>query len=315
MKKVLLIVTLILIVSTTAWHVSYYWIPTLSNYGEQKKYAQKLYGKASETGQIAIFMPNVTAGKIVYNLFYKPATKKALKANLFMLKKYPEKAIDDIDILEWTGDLYYKLERYDEALEIYKKQLDVFKRKYFNKQYYLEKEGLTPLQAKTEEYRYVVKIHRSIAACYNATKQYNKGLKEYEKILQMLPETKNLDKWDRGNIFKDTFITIGKMYKVIFKDYQKAIQAYERMKTELSNSLFFESQADIYIGDTYLAMGDVEKAKEIYKTVVDKYKYPGSTANYDVAERRLKDLREGNTIVATDGVIYEIKDGRVNVRY
>jgi len=314
MKKVLSIFALILIGCMAVWHVVYYWIPTFPTYSEQKKYAKELYGKTDETGQIAIFMPTATAGKIVYYLFYRPATKKTLKANLLMLEKYPGDAKEDIDILGWTGDSYYRLQKYNNALEMYKRQLEVFKKKYFNKINYPEKEGLTPLQAKTEEYRYIVNVHRTIAACYNATKQYEKGLNEYEKILQLLPETKDLEKWDRESIFKDTFVSMGKLYKVILKDYQNALQIYERVKTEFSDSVFFISQADIYIGDVYLAMGDVKKAKEIYKAVVDKYKYPGSTANYDVAEGRLRDLQEGNLIVATDGLNYEIKDGKVIAR-
>ena len=48
--------------------------------------------------------------------------------------------------------------------------------------------------------------------------------------------------------------------------------------------------------------------------MVDKYNYPKSTANYDVAERRLKDLKEGSPIIATDGIYYEIKDNKVITR-
>ena len=85
------------------------------------------------------------------------------------------------------------------------------------------------------------------------------------------------------------------------------------MEQELNDDIS-SSSAEIFIGDTYLAMGNVEKAKETYQMVVDKYK-PNKLGLFNFAERRLKDLRDGTPIVATDGVVYEIKDNKVNVRY
>jgi hypothetical protein len=63
-----------------------------------------------------------------------------------------------------------------------------------------------------------------------------------------------------------------------------------------------------------LAKGEIEKAKKIYKEVIETYKNkpPGHKGTYDTAERRLEDIEKGK-VVATDGVVYTIKNGEVKV--
>jgi len=311
MKKAFIIIVAIIILAIVSWQIASSWIPRFPTYEQQKQYTKGLTKKADEFEQVAASMPAKWAMYFVKDIFYIPAIKKALNANLYMLKKYPQRGLTDVDILGDLGYEYRALEKYNKAIEMHQRQLEVFKNKYLNKEY-PEKEGLTQLQAKTEEYKYVASVHRKIAACYNAIKQYDKGLREYERVLELLPETKNLDKFERDRIFRDTFVTIGKMHKVIFKNYQRAIEIYKRMKEEFPSAIA-TSEADIFIGDTYLAMGDVKKAKEEYQNVIDTYK-PAELGLFNFAENRLRDLREGNPIVATDDVYYEIKDNKVITR-
>jgi len=314
MKKVIIaIIALVVITSFAFWEIRQSWIPDLGSYEAQKKYSGTLYNQAYETGTAGFFMPTRAASGMVLHLFTIPALKKSLNAHLYLFKKYPQIANDDIDVLGRAGDLYGTLEKFDKSLSMYQKQLEVFEKKYFRSLTYPEREGLTDLQAKTEEYKYIIKIHQSIAGAYNSLKQYEKGLEEYKKILQFLPETRDLDKYVRQDIFRDIFVSVGKMYKVIFKEYQLAIKNYDELKTTFPTPMH-ESIADVYIGDTYLAMGDIGKAKEIYQKVVDKYKYPNSTGDYSTAELRIKGLKEGKPIIATDGVYYEIKDNKVITR-
>lgn len=313
-KAIISIIAIIVIASFALWQIRQSWVPDLHSYEAQKKYAGTLYSTAYESGAAGFFMPTRFASGVVLHMFTIPAFKKSLNAQLYLFKKYPKIANDDIDVLGRTGDLYRTLEKYDKALPMYERQLEVFKRKYFKNLTYPEREGLTDLQAKTEEYKYLIKIRQSIAACYNGMKQYQKGLSEYKSILQMLPETSDLDKYVRQDMFRDIFVTISKIYKAIFKEYDLAIENYEEFKKTFPTPMH-ESMADVYIGDTYLAMGDVNKAKEIYQEVVNKYKYPNSTGDYSIAQRRLKELQEDGPIIATDGLYYEIKDGKVITRF
>jgi len=312
-KAIIAIVALIVIASFALWQIKQSWIPDLGSYEAQKKYAGTLYSQAYETGMAGFYMPTKAASGMVLYLFTIPTFKKSLNAHLYLFKKYPKIANEDIDVLGRTGDLYESLEKVDKSLSMYQKQLEVFKRNYFKNLTYPEREGLTELQAKTEEYKYIIKIHRSIAGAYNAMKQYDKGMAEYRKILQFLPDTKDLDKYVRQDMFRDIYVSIGKVYKIIFKDYESAIKSYEELKSEFPTPMH-ESIADVYIGDTYLAMGDIGRAKDTYQKVVDKYKHPNSTGDYSTAEQRIKYLNEGKLIIATDGVNYEIKDNKVITR-
>lgn len=311
-KAIITIIALIVIASFALWQIKQSWIPDLGSYEAQKKYAGVLYSQAYETGMAGFYMPTKFASGLVLHMFTAPAFKKSLNAHLYLFKKYPQIANNDIDVLGRTGDLYESLEKFDKSLSMYQKQLEVFKRNYFKNLTYPEREGLTELQAKTEEYKYIIKIHRSIAGAYNAMKQYDKGLEKYEEIVRMLPELDMLDKWQKQAIFRDVFVSVGKLYKVAYKDYNKAIDMYKVMKDKLVDDVS-RSEADIFIGDVYLAEGDVNKAIEMYQSVVNEYK-PQSRGLFNFAENRLRDLREGKLIIATDGVNYEIKDNKVITR-
>ena len=310
-KWTLIVVFASVIAAVVYYQISLSWVPTLSSYEDQKKYAGSLYSKSNEIGGVASFMPSTPAVMMIKVFFHNPAREKALQAHLFILRKHPQKASEDVDILERTGGLYRELRRFDKALNMHKSQLRVFEAKYFGKDY-SEKEGLTLLQTKKEEYKYVVNVHYAIAACYNGMKDYQQSVQEYEKIIRLLGQTEDLDQWTREDIFMQTFLTLGKLHKVVFKDYEKAIQIYRMLEERLPYD-YVISQAEVYIGDTYLAMNNIEQAKKIYWETAQKYKSPGSRGDYSLAETRLRDLENGQ-IVGTDGIVYDIKDGRVTMR-
>lgn len=287
-------------------------MPKYATYKEQKDHAKSLFNKAQEQEDIIFFAP--TFGKAVSALFSKNAWKESLRANLYLTKVYSKEALEDIDVLGRIGDSYFYLKKFNEARGWYERELEVFNSRYFRNKTYREREGLTDKQALTEELRYFVNIQESIASCYTAVGEYKRGIEAHEKTLLLLPDAKEVTIYARENIFRDVYIKIAKIYKIVIKDYKKALEIYEKMKKEFPDPIS-SSLADIYIGDTYLAMGNIEKAKEVYRAAVNKYKYPGSTANYDTAERRLRDLESGVSIVATDKVVYEVKNGKVTMKY
>ena len=86
------------------------------------------------------------------------------------------------------------------------------------------------------------------------------------------------------------------------------------MKTKIDTPISM-SEADTLIGDTYLAKGEINKAKEIYKKVVAEYgnKPSGWRGHVSVAKKQLQQLDNGEKIIGMDSVVYEIKDGKVEV--
>lgn len=312
MKKILVILAVVLVVAVLALHIKDNWIPKFPTYEKQKAYAQKLYIDAGHVRELAFYAPTLWASRFIRIIFLSRAWHKSLNANLYLLKAYPKQAEEDIDVLRRIADSYYSLKKYNEARAWYEKLLVFFKGKYFKNPSYWEKEGLTEKQALTEELRYLVGVQESIAACYSGVGEYQKCIEAHEKTLELLPEAEGIDEWDRAGIFTGTFEKVGRMYKVIFKDYKKAFDIYERMKEQFSSNIS-TSSADIYIGDTYLAMGDVITAKKIYQDVIDTYK-PKKSGVYNFAEERLRNLDKGEPIISTDGVMYEIKNGKVIVK-
>lgn len=309
MKKIAIVFSAI-IVLIIGLNMALSYVPKYGTYNEQKDYAKSLFNKAQEREDIIFFAP--TFGEAINASFSKSAWKKSLRANLYLTKAYPKEALEDIDVLGRIGDSYFYLKKFNDAKGWYEKELEVFKKKYFKNKAYWERDGLTDKQALTEELRYLVNIQDSIASCCTAVGEYKKGIEMYEATLGLMQDAVNIDEYQRENIFKQTFIKMGKVYKVALKDYKKAFEIYDRMMKAFPKPMY-TCEAEIYIGDTYLAMGNIEKAKEIYQSVLDKYK--GTSVNYGEASKRLKALKEGASFVSLDRMVYEVKDGKVKMKY
>jgi len=309
MKKIAIVCSII-VVLTVGLNMALSYMPKYSTYKEQKEYAKSLFNKAQEREDVMFFAP--TFGEAINASFSKNAWKKSSRANLYLTKAYPKEALEDIDVLGRIGDSYFYLKKFNEARGWYEKELEAFNNKYFKNKTYWERDGLTDKQALNEELRYLVNIQESIASCYTAAGEYKKGIEMHEATLGLMQDNKDIDEFEREKIFRRIFVKIGKLYKTVLKDYAKAFKAYEQMKKEFPKP-FYVCEAEIYIGDTYLAMGNIEKAKEVYQAVLDKYK--GSSVNYGEAAKRLKALKEGISFVSLDRMVYEVKNGKVVVKY
>jgi len=315
-KKSILIIVICVIAVGIFVRAMLLHIPDLKDYNAQKVYAQKVENEASQASQWIFFSPNLFIGELLKHTVGVNSWQKSLEASEYLLKKYPEQANDDVDVFGWLGDSYDALKKPEKAREAYQKQLEIFKRKYYKKQYF-ERRKLSDEQALIEEVRYVIRAHFNIARTYNTQKKWKEALAEYDKTITYIDDLKDIRPILIYDIFQSPFKSRGKILKCVYKDYDGAVKNYELMKAKIPDSMA-ASTADIFIGDTYLAKGDIEKAKEIYKQVVDEYKnrpIPHERGNYDVAEGRLRELEQGKKIIAADGVSYEIKDGKVEVRY
>ncbi len=236
--------------------------------------------------------------------------KKSLEAHIALKETYPEEFNNDVDSLKRLADSYFYLKDYNNALPAYEKELETFQRKYFNKEY-KEKEKLSPERAQIEEYKYMVRVYGDIASCYTWRKEYDKTIASLEKSINLMDDLKYLNMREKYDIFGDTFIGLGAIYKFPLKNYDKAMEIYGRM-IEAFPFAFAISGAEILIGDTYLAKGDIEKAKKIYTDVIKKYKYSKDKGVYNFAEEQLRDIEKGE-VRTTDGFSYKIKDGKVTV--
>ena len=311
-NKIVIIVVLILVLSVVLFKIKYFYVPDLGDYKSQKAYTQKVFLHAKKTSEGIFFAPNIVVGEFLKRTVGENSWDKSAITLQNLLKKYPEQAVTDVDVYGWFGDTYDALKNYDKAREYYQTQLDEFKKQYYKKDY-SERAHLSDTQPRIEEVRYIVRAHFNIAKSYNAQKQYDKAIEEYDESITYIDDLDGVRETITTDIFLYPFRSKGKILKVIKKDYDGAIENYLEMKEKLRSGVGM-SLADIFIGDTYLAKGDIEKAKEVYREVIETYKNkpPGYKGTYDTAERRLEDIEKGK-VVATDGVLYTIKDGKVTV--
>ena len=285
MKTIKFIIRLVIIVAVSFWAISsvayIFWsrTPKFSTYEEQKNFG---YGKH----------PEIMANDLAVILFHPWYWNSKLKSHLATAKHYSEEANSDIDVLRWTARCYWELDYTKKALEYYKRELDVFNKKYFKKEY-PEKTKLKPgeeWRVERAEYLRIFKIHSNIASCYWRLGQPEKAIEEYQYIIShysnMPTQNSSLDRFD---VIGKAYEKLGFIYKNL-KEYDRSIEYFNKIINEFPRPSI-QAWETLNIGDVYLAKGDKKKAKEIFKEIIEKYKdaEPGFAR---MAENRLKKLQE-----------------------
>ena len=136
-KKIIVALT-VLGVIIAAWllaKAAYLRIPNLNDFKTQKAYAKKAHNQADERSAAIFFSPNVIVGEFLKWSIGANSWEKSVNAQLYLINKYPDRVKDDVDVYGWLGDSYNKLKQPEEARGAYEKQLSIFKRLYFKKQY------------------------------------------------------------------------------------------------------------------------------------------------------------------------------------
>ncbi|MCD6507531.1 tetratricopeptide repeat protein [Candidatus Poribacteria bacterium] len=141
------------------------------------------------------------------------------------------------------------------------------------------------------------------ASCFQEEQDYDRAIAEFQKLLDKYPQSDQAD---------NAQFEIGNSYR-LKGDYKAAIKAYEKVnsKSELAD------RAKLLIGDCYLALNEVKKAREIYRSLVRKYPYLNNDEarearrNLDLMARIVKlesEVREG-VESHRDNALFEI--GRI----
>jgi len=278
--KILKLLIIFFIIASIFFGISVYWriirIPIYDSYENQKAYAHKRY----------MHIYNTPTARI------KIAWDWVLDAFDIVYKKFPDKAYDDIDTLGWTGDAYFFSNRYDDALKYYTKELDVFKATKLAPDYTKLGYNTQRIQNITSlNYKWLFKIYNLVSNCYYGKSEYDKSEATLREFINLADEpTKSLEIWQRYNLIGEAWKGIAGIYKRK-KEYNKAIEIYDNLEKEFP-------KVSIQVGlqeakaRTYIQMGDVKKAKQIYEELINKY---GKNSVYAInAMNALKQLQHEN---------------------
>lgn len=255
-------------------------IPKLSSLEQQKEYvAQK---EKEIFRDIDIFKLLFAGGGWRY--------RAVLTLNQKIFEYFPKEANNDVDALfhladcyAWLGSKVYSLK----AISLYRESIDIFVRKHLNEKAPLNAE---PVLFETRKYEFLISRHNQIAQIYKHLNLYDNVLDEYKKVIGAYYD--NIKKFSiatQYHLIGGIYEKIGYVYLQHYKNYNEAIRYFKEAMNLFPEPLAM-SINKTNIGDCYLAMGDEEKAKETYQSVIKEYKWK-KFVDISAAEYALKNLK------------------------
>ncbi len=143
-------------------------------------------------------------------------------------------------------ELLFKKERFDEAIESYKKILEDFP------------------EIKNEfGYHMAPYISLRIAECYEKMKKFDQALKAYLQAIEKYPASRIMITEDYIGSMALAYINIGRIYDIQYKDYDNALQYYLKILEKYPNDNFVTSLG--VIRGTYFDKA-LSNIKKIYST-------------------------------------------------
>lgn len=313
-QKSFVIIVLVVVLGIIFFKIQFSRIPDMGSFAAQKEYAENIFDRAQKLSWGIILGFDVVIPELFKRALGENTWERSVAAHEYILQKYPVKGGMDVDVLRRLGHSYFPLGDYERSRKFYRENGEAFKARYYKKDY-PERAHLSDTRALIEEVNYLVSNHMNIARTYKAQEQYNEAIKEYDKAIGYIGDLEGVRETVVGRIFMRPFEGKAKIYKFIKEDYERGIETYLEMKEKLKGDPIATSQADIFIADAYLAQGDIEKAKLMYKSTYRKYKDkpPVDRGMFYQGKSRIEDIEKGQ-VVSTEGVVYIIEDGEVTVR-
>lgn len=229
------------VILTILYYLTAY-APTFGTYDKQYEYAK---GEYTDAMTIPYILPGAAKWKWI-------RTFKAVKK---LEKLYPEKAHKDPAILGALERSCYMLGRYEESLNYLNDGARLFMKEYF------VKDG-------NKDYAGAIFFYNSRARCYLGLHQYDKAIAEYQKIIDNysnIPETTT----KKYSLLGDTYRDIIKIYEKLHQ-HNKAIEWCEKWEKNLKDPLQLTFARD-YRAKIHLELGQIDKAKELYESIIFLY--------------------------------------------
>lgn len=230
------------VIFTILYHLTTF-APTFNTYEKQYEYTKREYTDAMT---IVYIFPGSAQWKWL----------KTWRAVRKLEKLYPNKAHQDPAVLGALERSSYMLGRYKESLKYLDEGSKLFMEKYFIK------DG-------KKDYGGAIFFYNSKARCYLGLYEYGKAMGEYQKIIDNYSNIQDKTV-DISQLLGDAYMNIVKIY-VKLKQYDKAIEWCEKWGKNLKDSLQIAFARE-YCARVYLELDQIDKAKDMYKSIINLYK-------------------------------------------
>ena len=210
----------------------------------------------------------------IANCFYGMGkASEALKKFKIIVYRFPESDVA-FDALNWLGDYYLKISKFDMARKYFQKIIDdfpendMFGEAYYKigRSYYREKR----LDEALEQFKTVREISSSrlaglasleIAGILSQTQNKNLVIKEYQNILIQYP-----------SLTKQIYVKLAEFYNSL-GSYDKAIDEFQKaLDVQSDESEIQDFQIQFNIAEVFEEKGDLDKAIDTYFKIT--YLYP-----------------------------------------
>jgi len=230
----------------------------------------------------------------IYKLIFAGGGWRVRAVNMLnkkVFEYFPEEADNSADALTHLADSYTWLggrKNGHKAISLYRKATEVFKREHFLEE---APTGKDPKGYELGKYNYLIVRHHLIARNYMEMKEYKDVIREYQIVIdEYSDKVKSFSLWNQYLLVGEAHERIGEIYLRCFEDYDKAMEYFTKVQELFPDPLVISRNRN-NIGDCYLAMGNEERAKEIYQSVIDEFKDSKVIVDVNGARDRLEDLK------------------------
>jgi tetratricopeptide (TPR) repeat protein len=226
-----------------------------------------------------ISVRNLYSDEIQSKKFYEEARKYEGEGNLEKAIEFYQKAFENSQnisfkktILELLGQVYRAMKRYEDALQIYQKYLEL---------------ASTPFEE--------VRGKTAIAYIYVYKGKYSKGLQILEKIIE---------EYHDPQFRADAIYSKAAIYHRFIKDYEKAINEYERLIKEFPDDWRVKEEPICLekIAVCYSKLKKYDDAIKVYQDIINKYPESEYSKIAKVAIRIINEYEKKGKVPSEDDV-------------
>lgn len=247
--------------------------------------------------------------QIAETRFMQEAFEKAVEEYDRFISSFPQSGLVDKAYF-YKGWSYYKAEKYREAISTYKELLERYPdSKYASDAQYQIADSYSKLEQyqqsiataeevleKFPESAAIARAEYLKAYCYDKIGRYEEAIESYRNVIALYDkmyeilrasfrEGKNIDFEEYVDLFENSFLRIGEIYRDRKHDYQKAYEAYV-LAQETVKERDYKAKVQMDIGHNYRSWKKYDEARKAYGLVITNYPetpYPPE-AQYHIGE-------------------------------